>query len=176
MAIVRTTVDHLRDLTADAAAEELEPTAYDHEWSIAAVLAHLRACNDVLGGAMLRILREEQPAWAASSPRAWQAKSGYHDLPFAANVEAFAKGRSELLDVLEPLSAEAWERTATVTVPPKKVYERSVRYYGAWLAQHEGTHVKDLARRQAARARQGSGAPGSDQARVEANDATQRRR
>jgi hypothetical protein len=78
-------------------------------------------------------------------------KSGYHDLTYEANAEAFAKGRAELLAVLEPLPATGWDRTATVTVPPKSTYERSVHYYGEWLAQHEGTHVKDLARRQAAR-------------------------
>lgn len=150
-AILRSTIARLEELTVDALPQELEPSGYRDDWSIAAVLAHLRACNDVLGGAMLRILREDHPSWVARSPRGWQAKSGYHDLAFGANIEAFAKGRADLLAVLEPLAAEAWDRTATVTVPPNKQYERSVQYYGDWLAQHEGTHLKDLARRHAAR-------------------------
>ena len=150
MAILRSTVGRIEELTADAPPAELQPTAYDDSWSIAAVLAHLRACNDVLGGAMLRIVREEQPAWRAASPRAWQSKSGYHDLGFAPNFEAFRRGRAELLAVLEDVAEGDWDdRTATVTVPPKLVSERSIRYYGAWLAQHERTHVKDLMRRQA---------------------------
>jgi hypothetical protein len=152
MTILQTTTARVPELVSGATAQELEPTAYDaRQWSLAAVLAHLRACNDVLGGAMLRILDQDRPAWAASSPRAWQAKSGYHDLSFEENFAAFADGRARLLERLTPLSAVAWDRTAAVTVPPGKVYERSVRYYGAWLAQHEGTHVKDLARRHGAR-------------------------
>jgi hypothetical protein len=152
MAILRTTVGRLPELVADAKPEEQEPSGYNEKhWSLAAVLAHLRACNDVLGGAMVRILDEDHPAWAASSPRAWQAKSGYHDLSFEANFAAFAEGRRGLLERLERLAAGDWDRAAVVRVPPGKVYERSVRYYGAWLAQHEGTHLKDLARRRAAR-------------------------
>jgi DinB superfamily len=151
MTILRTTVGRLGELTADALPRELEPTGYGEEWSIAAVLAHLRACNDVLGGAMVRIVREDHPSWRAGNPRTWQVKSGYHDLPFGTNLDAFTTGRADLLAVLEPLPVTAWDRTATVAVPPGKTYERSVQYYGDWLAQHEGTHVKDLARRQAAR-------------------------
>ena len=152
MATLRTTVERVANLTADAGPDELAPVAYgDPSWSIAAVMAHLRACNDVLGGAMLRILREDHAAWRASSPRGWQAKSGYPELGFEPLFEAFAKDRAALLAVLDAEPAASWERTATVTVPPNRVDERSTRYYGEWLAQHEGTHLKDLARRQADR-------------------------
>ncbi|HYK95846.1 MAG TPA: DinB family protein [Candidatus Dormibacteraeota bacterium] len=151
MAILRTTVDRVEELTATASSAELAPAGYDDDWSIAAVLAHLLACNDVLGGAMLRILAEDHPSWRASSPRAWQVKSGYHDRAFDTLFAAFRKGRAQLLEVLEVQAPEAWERTATVIVPPNRVDERSVRYYGEWLAQHEGTHVKDLGRRSKAR-------------------------
>lgn len=152
MAILRSTVDRVTELTADATPAELAPAGYDApDWSVAAVMAHLRACNDVLGGCMDRIIREDHPAWRASSPRAWQAKSGYHALAFGPLYAAFATERAELLHALEPVPASDWERTATVTVPPNRISERSLRYYGDWLAQHEGTHVKDLARRQQAR-------------------------
>jgi hypothetical protein len=152
MAILRTTVDRVTELTADASPAELAPAGFAApDWSIAAVMAHLRACNDVLGRCMVQILREDHPAWRASSPRAWQAKSGYHELAFAPLFEAFTRERAELLDVLEPVPASGWNRTATVTVPPGRAAERSVRYYGDWLAQHESTHVQDLARRQQAR-------------------------
>ena len=149
MAILRSTVGRIDELARAVSPPELEPAGYKDEWSITAVVAHLRACNDVLGGAMLRIVREDHPAWRATSPRTWQAKSGYHDWQFGPSFEAFSKGRGELLAVLEFLPPAAWERTATVKVPPANVYERSTRYYGDWLAQHERTHVKDLERRRA---------------------------
>ena len=32
-------------------------------WSVNDVLAHLRACHDVLGGSILRIVAEDRPRW-----------------------------------------------------------------------------------------------------------------
>jgi hypothetical protein len=113
---------------------------------VTAVLAHLRACNDVLGGNMIRIVREDHPAWRAMSPRTWQRKSGYHEWTFEPSFAAFSDGRNQLLEVLEPLAPADWERTATVTVPPKKVFEYTTRYYGDWLAAHERAHLRHLAR------------------------------
>ena len=78
------------------------------------------------------------------SPRTWQRKSGYHDLEFAASFDAFQEGRRDLLVILDGLSADAWQRTASVSVPPRQLYERSVQYYGDWLAEHERTHVRSL--------------------------------
>jgi hypothetical protein len=151
MSILRTTMDRLIRLTGDALPAELKPVPYTATtWSIAAVVAHLRACNDVLGGAMLRILREDHPSWRATSPRTWQARSRYHDEAFEPSLAALAAGREDLLVALEAAPLEAWDRTAMVSVPPKQRLERSVRYYGDWLAQHERTHLKDLERRRAA--------------------------
>jgi hypothetical protein len=146
MAILRTSVDRFRDLAAGATPEELEPAGYEDDWSVTAVLAHLRACNDVLGGNMIRIVREDHPAWRAMSPRTWQRKSGYHEWTFEPSFAAFSDGRNQLLEVLEPLAPADWERTATVTVPPKKVFEYTTRYYGDWLAAHERAHLRHLAR------------------------------
>ena len=146
MPILRTSVAKVRALADAAPPRALEPAGYDEDWSLTAVLAHLRACNDVLGGNMLRIVREDHPAWRGMSPRTWQRKSGYHEWPFEPAFEAFAKGRSELVEVLEPLPMEAWVRTATVTVPPKKLFEYSTRYYGDWLAAHERAHLQHQAR------------------------------
>ena len=40
----------------------------------------------------------------------------------------------------------AWERTATVAVPPNKTYEYSTRYYGDWMARHERGHLGHMRR------------------------------
>ena len=146
MEILRTSVARLRELADAAPPRALEPAGYDEEWSLTAVLAHLRACDDVLGANMIRIVREDHPAWRGMSPRTWQRRSGYHESTFEPAFEAFATGRSALLEALEPLPADAWERTATVTVPPKKLFEYSTRYYGDWLAAHERAHLRHLAR------------------------------
>lgn len=145
-AILPTTVGRIEKLTEALTPDQLTAAPEAGAWSVNDVLAHLRACNDVLGDAACRIVSEDHPSWRATSPRNWQQKSGYHEWTFADAFAAFRKERAALLDVLLALPVEAWERTAAVTVPPKSVYERSVRYYGAWLASHERTHVNGLPR------------------------------
>ena len=146
MAILETTVPRLAELTESLTAEQLHAPPEPGSWSVNDVLAHLRACDDVLGGAARRIIAEDHPRWRAMSPRTWQRKSGYHDLEFKQAFDAFVAGRAALLEVLGPLPREAWERTAAVSVPPRMVYERSVHYYGDWLAEHERGHLTSLPR------------------------------
>ena len=146
LAILPLTVPRLMELSDGLSSEHLHRPPEPGSWSVNDVLAHLRACNDVLGGAARRIVEEDHPAWRAMSPRRWQRTSGYHDWSFPDALTAFRRQRAELLDLLLPLPAEAWQRTASVAVPPKSVYERSVRYYGDWLASHERAHLRGLPR------------------------------
>ena len=145
MDILTTTVPRLEALTDGVPVERLY-TVTGYGWSVNDQLAHLRACHDVLGGNMLRIVREDHPAWKGMSPRAWQKQTDYFEWTFAPAFDAFRTQRAELLEVLESLPPEAWERTATVTVPPRSLYAYSTRYYGDWMAGHERAHLKHIAR------------------------------
>lgn len=143
MDILRSTVPRLEELTRGASDEALTAvTAYG--WSVSDQLAHLRSCQEVLGGNMLRIVREDHPAWRGTAPTARQKE--YFGAKFRPAFAAFRALRAEILEVLEPLPAEAWERTATVSAPPGKVYENSVLYYGEWMARHERSHLRHIAR------------------------------
>jgi len=102
--------------------------------------------HDVLGGNMLRIVRENHPAWKGMNPRTWQKQTDYFEWKFPPAFEAFRQQRAELLEVLEELPPEAWERTATVSVPPNQHYEYSTRYYGDWMARHERAHLGHMGR------------------------------
>jgi hypothetical protein len=143
MEILRTTVPKLRDLTRGVSQAWLS-TVTDYGWSVHEQLAHLRAAHDVLGGNMLRIVREDHPAWKGAP--VWRNQTGYSEWKFHDSFEGFRAQRSELLEALDPLSPEAWAQTATVSVPPGKVYEYSVLYYGDWMARHERSHLKHMAR------------------------------
>jgi hypothetical protein len=145
MTILPTTVPRIAELTDGLTPAQLHAPPAPDAWSINDVLAHLRACEDVLGGAMQRILDEDGPRWTAMSPRTWQRKSGYHDWEFTPAFEAFAEHRRDLLARLNHVTPADWQRTATVKVPPT-VYERSVEYYGDWLASHERVHVEHMGR------------------------------
>src|SRR5262245_53200348 len=147
MPILRTSVARFTEMTDGLTDAQLHAPPEPGEWSINDVLAHLRACNDILGGNMRRILTEDHPTWRRVSPRTWQAKSGYHDWQFRPALDAFKQGRAELLELLEPVPAADWHRTATVKVPPDKVLEQSVNYFGDWLAAHEREHIDAIERR-----------------------------
>ena len=142
--ILTTTVSRLEGLTQGV--DEGLYVVTDYGWSVNDQLAHLRACHDVLGGNMLRIVQEDHPAWKAMSPRTWQRQTDYFEWKFAPALEAFRLQRAELLEVTEALPSEAWERTATVSVPPNQIYEYSTRYYGDWMARHERSHLQHIAR------------------------------
>ena len=113
MEILRTTVPRLAELTDGVPRTRLH-AAPDDGWSPNHVLAHLRACHDVLGGSVLRILREDHPAWKGMNPRAWMKQTDYAGWEFDPALEAFRAQRAELLGVLEPLPPDAWELVALV--------------------------------------------------------------
>ena len=145
MAILPATPPTIARLADGLTAAELRAVTAPDAWSINDILAHLRACHDVLGGNMLRILTEDHPAWRRLSPRAWMRKTDYPDWEFAPAFEAFERQRADLLGVLRPLGPAAWDRTATVTEMPGETRERSLRFFGDWLAGHERIHWDQIA-------------------------------
>jgi hypothetical protein len=69
----------------------------------------------------------------------------YDTPPFAPSFRAFRKQRAESLALLRRLPKAAWSRNATVTGAGKP-RERTVLEYAQWLANHERSHVKHIAR------------------------------
>jgi DinB superfamily len=113
------------------------------EWSALEVLAHLRACADVWGGCISRIIRADQPAIRAVNPRTWIKETGYAEAAFDASLKSYASQRAELLRVLEALPRRGWSRTAIVTGAGRPL-ERSVLFYADWLARHERAHLRQI--------------------------------
>ena len=146
MAILPETPRRLATLTAGLTPAQLQAPPGPDAWSINDVLAHLRACHDVLGGNVLRILAEDSPTWKGMNPRAWLKHTDYPTWAFAPAFEAFTRQRARLLEVLEPLPPAAWDRTATVIGMLGETYDRSARYYAAWMARHERGHWAHIRR------------------------------
>jgi hypothetical protein len=134
----------IAELTRGARAEELYAPPEPDAWSVNDVLAHLRACGDVLGGNLLRILAEDRPSYRRVSPRAHLPKADYLQWRFEPALEAYSEQRAELLAVLESKPREAWSRFAYVTEAQGKVRERTVQFYGEWLAGHEAVHLPHI--------------------------------
>jgi hypothetical protein len=131
--------------TADVAPAELRKASAPGEWSTNEVLAHLRACADVWGNNIVRIIREDKPEWVAVNPRSWIEQTDYAELPFAASLRAFTKQRADLMAVLGPLPRKGWSRVALVSggAPAR---ECTALYYAERLARHERAHVKQIGR------------------------------
>jgi hypothetical protein len=145
LTLLAETPPRLEALTAGLGADQLRTAPAPGAWSANDVLAHLRSCADVWGGAIATMLAEDAPTIRAINPRIWIRQTDYPDLEFGLSLEAFAAQRAELLAVLEPLPPAGWERAATVTGAGKPL-ERTVRFYARWLAGHERPHVKQIAR------------------------------
>jgi len=91
------------------------------------------------------ILAEDQPTIRAMNPRRWIKSTDYPDLDFAPSFRAFTRQRAKLLALLRPLPKANWSRSATVTGAGRP-RERTLGEYAQWLANHERSHLKHIAR------------------------------
>ena len=129
--------------TAGLPESRLHRSSDNGSWSANDVLAHLRACSDVWGGYIMRIVNEDHPTIRAVNPRTWIKSTNYPSLEFAASMRAFMKQRAELVRFLQALPDSAWTRAAQVTGAGKP-RERTVLEYAQWLANHERSHLKQI--------------------------------
>jgi hypothetical protein len=143
LTLLAETPTRIAALTSGLAPAQLHTTPNDDEWSANDVLAHLRACADVWGNCIVAIIAEDRPTLRAINPLTWIKKTDYLELEFRPSLDSFATQRADLLAALEPLPPEGWSRSATVT-GAGKVLERTVLFYGQWLARHERQHVKQI--------------------------------
>jgi hypothetical protein len=91
------------------------------------------------------IIAEDHPTIRAINPTTWIKSTDYPELEFAPSFRAFTKQRAELLALLRPVPRAGWSRSATVTGAGKP-RERTVLEYARWLANHERSHLKQIAR------------------------------
>lgn len=131
--------------TAGVASARLRAAPAPGEWSPTEVLAHLRACADVWGTGIARMLAEDLPTIRAVSPRTWVHGTDYPELEYAPSLRAYTEQRAALLAVLEPLPPEGWSRAATVAGAGRP-FRHTVLSYAERLATHERPHVQQIAR------------------------------
>ena len=145
LAILAETAERVSASTAGLTQKQLRSAPTPGEWSATEVLAHLRACDDIRGGAALRILKESRPTFRAVDPRAWVKETTYLEEDFATSLRAFTVRRRRLVAALKGLGPTDWLRRATVTGAGRPL-ERTVLFYVEWVARHERPHVKQIQR------------------------------
>jgi len=145
LTLLRDVPTRIAVLTTDLSPEALQMRPTPDEWSANEVLAHLRACADVWGNYIMRIIEEDRPTWRAVSPRTWIKQTDYPELAFRPSLRAFTTQRADLLAVLSSLPIDAWERSARVSTVGR-VLEPAVLSYAERLVIHEQPHVKQIER------------------------------
>src|SRR5690349_17517433 len=143
LTLLRDVPTRIAVLTTDLSPEALQMRPTPDEWSANEVLAHLRACADVWGNYIMRIIEEDRPTWRAVSPRTWIKQTDYPELAFRPSLRAFTTQRADLLAVLSSLPIDAWERSARVSTVGR-VLEPTVLSYAERLVIHEQPHVKQI--------------------------------
>ncbi len=133
----------IESIVAGLSADQLRASTEEDGWSVSDVLAHLRACADVWGGCIARIIAEDTPAIRAISPRTWIKRTDYPSLEFSPSFSEFVSQRCELVSVLEALSVDDWSRKAVVT-KSGNIRDWTVLAYAQLLAEHERIHLVQI--------------------------------
>ena len=114
-------------------------------WSAREIVAHLRACAEVWGKSIERMLAEEHPTIRYVSPRGWIKKTDYVQQSFRDSLTVLSRGRVTLVEALSGLDAIDWSRGATFTATTLG-REASVLSYSKRIADHEAKHLSQLQR------------------------------
>ncbi|MDE3111600.1 MAG: DinB family protein [Chloroflexota bacterium] len=132
-------------LTAGMSERRLHRRPSAHEWAVNDVLAHLRSCGDMWGKYIALMLAEDHPSFRAVNPTTWIESTDYPELAFAPSFRAYSKQRAELTRLLRALRPQGWTRSAMVSGAGRP-RERRVQEYALWLANHERSHLRQIAR------------------------------
>jgi hypothetical protein len=130
-------------IAAASAGQSLERLAVvpaDGEWSALAVLAHMRASDEILAPRLVAMLVREEPTLPAFDERRWSEVMGYGDADFSELLAAFTFKRSELVRALRRLSQREWQRLGIHESRGPITMLETVRH----LVEHEAEHCLQL--------------------------------
>jgi uncharacterized damage-inducible protein DinB len=125
--------------------QELHDPPAAEAWSARDIVAHLRACAEVWGRSIDRMIQEDHPTIRYVSPRSWIKKTDYLDQSFRLSLVAFSEARSALLDTLRTLDSVGWSRRARFTGTTLG-RDATVLIYARRIADHEVRHLDQLQR------------------------------
>jgi hypothetical protein len=119
---------------------ELAASPADDAWSPVAVLAHLRASDDILSPRLIAMLVREDPALPAFDDRRWAVVMGYADADFQELLAAFAFRRAELVRALRRLTPADWQRGGLHEAHGPITLADTLRH----LVEHEAEHCLQI--------------------------------
>jgi hypothetical protein len=123
----------------DVDEEDLNASEGD-EWSPIEILAHVKACDDIMTGRIAMLLVHPGAVLQDFNERAWATIAGYTDAPVDQTLMALQRHRNEMVWQLRRLPDEAWARTAQhETRGTLSLYDLVKSF-----ADHETEHVQQL--------------------------------
>jgi hypothetical protein len=108
-------------------------------WSAQEVVAHLRACAEVWGRSIDRMLAADHPTIRYVTPRGWIKKTNHLKMNIPDTLRAFSQQRALLIERLSKLNACGWARGATFTATTLG-RNATVLSYATRIADHEVRH------------------------------------
>jgi hypothetical protein len=114
-------------------------------WSARDIVAHLRACAEVWGGSIRRMLTQDHPTIRYVSPRGWIRRTDYLEESFEASLREFSQTRAGLIEALSALDTAGWSRGATFTGTTLGRVA-TVLSYARRIAEHEVGHIDQIRR------------------------------
>jgi hypothetical protein len=105
-----------------------------------AVLAHLRASDDILSPRLVAMLVRDEPALPAFDDRRWGEVMGYANADFQALLAAYTFRRAELVSVLRRVAHDDWRRAGLHEDRGRITLLDTVRH----IVAHEEEHCLQL--------------------------------
>jgi uncharacterized damage-inducible protein DinB len=123
---------------------QLHARTTEEPWSINDILIHLRACSDVWGDTIMKMLAEDHPSQRYQSPRAFMKKAKYQNQEFAAGLESYTQERQKLIKTLTSLDQAGWSRPGTYTGVTARHQHQTVWSLVNRILDHEQPHLDQI--------------------------------
>ena len=137
------TLEYIEALVSGIDPSVLHIKPEEDSWSMNEILAHLRACADVWGKSITRMLNEDNPTMRYVSPRTHMKKTDYAEQAFHDSFKIFQDQRNTLLEVLKALPIDEWLRRGTFTGTTRGK-NQTVYSYARRIAEHEHHHFSQM--------------------------------
>ena len=143
--VLSSTPTEIARLASELGYQQLHQRPLPNAWSAQEIVAHLRACAEVWGASIDRMLAEDHPTIRYVSPRTWIKKKDYLQQSFRDSLQAFSDRRNILVQALGDLDRRGWLRGASFTATTLG-REATVLSYATRIGDHEGRHLGQLDR------------------------------
>ena len=144
LALLRQAPLRLEEATRGVQTTRLNLRTDEEPWSVADILAHLRACSDCWGSSIRAMITQDNPTQRYVSPRSWMKKPGYADQAFDVALQSFAEERQKIVQTLSDLDETGWARRGTFSGTSPRQRDQTVFSYAERIVNHEQPHLDQI--------------------------------